>query len=83
MYMWNQIQDFYGESSIQQEEDSVYKLIGLNLRKKIIKGYTLSIVLYVAETWTLRKVDQKNLDNENVVLENEGILVPTVWRSST
>jgi hypothetical protein len=33
--------------------------LGLNLRKKIMKCYTLSVVLYVAESWTLREVDQK------------------------
>jgi hypothetical protein len=33
--------------------------LGLNLGKKIIKCYTLSVALYVAETWTLREVDQK------------------------
>ena len=33
----------------------------LNLRKKPVKGYIWSIALYSAETWTLRKVDQKYL----------------------
>jgi len=28
-----------------------------------MKGYTMSIALYVAETWTLWKADQKNLDS--------------------
>jgi hypothetical protein len=33
--------------------------LDLNLRKKLVKFYIWSIVLYGAETWTLRKVDQK------------------------
>jgi hypothetical protein len=32
--------------------------LDLNIRKKLIKCYIWSIVLYVAETWTLRKADQ-------------------------
>ena len=31
----------------------------LNLRKKLVKYYIWSIVLYSAETWTLQKVDWK------------------------
>ena len=33
--------------------------LDLNLRKKLVKYYIWSIALYVAETWTFRKVDQK------------------------
>jgi hypothetical protein len=33
--------------------------LNLNLRKKPVKCYIWSIGLYGAETWTLRKVDQK------------------------
>jgi hypothetical protein len=33
--------------------------LDLNLRKKLVKCYIWSITLYGAETWTLRKVDQK------------------------
>jgi hypothetical protein len=35
----------------------------LNLRKKLVKCYIWSIALYGAETWTLRKVDQKHLES--------------------
>jgi hypothetical protein len=35
--------------------------LDLNLRKKLVKCYIWSIALYGAETWTLRKVDQKYL----------------------
>jgi hypothetical protein len=36
---------------------------GSNLRKKPVKCYIRSIALYGAETWTLRKVDQKYLES--------------------
>jgi hypothetical protein len=35
--------------------------LDFNLRKKLAKCYIWSIALYGAETWTLRKVDQKHL----------------------
>jgi hypothetical protein len=35
----------------------------LNLKNKIMKCYTLSVALYVAETCTFREVDQKWLDS--------------------
>ena len=35
--------------------------LDLELRKKLVKCYIWSIALYVAETWTLRAVDQKHL----------------------
>jgi hypothetical protein len=35
----------------------------LNLRKKLVKCYIWSIALYGAETWILRKVDQKCLES--------------------
>ena len=41
---------------------SISKL-GLNLRNKILKWYIWSVVLYGAETWTHRKVDQKYLES--------------------
>jgi hypothetical protein len=36
---------------------------GLNLRNKRVKCYIWSAALYGAETWTLRKADQKYLEN--------------------
>jgi hypothetical protein len=35
----------------------------LDLRKKLVKCYIWSIALYGAETWTVRKLDQKYLEN--------------------
>ena len=37
--------------------------LDLHLRKKQVKWYVYSITLYGAETWTLRKADQKDLEN--------------------
>ena len=37
--------------------------LDLELRKKLVKCYIWSIILYGAETWTLRAVDQKNLES--------------------
>jgi hypothetical protein len=37
--------------------------LDLELRKKLAKSYMLSIALYGAETWTLRKLDQKYLES--------------------
>jgi len=37
--------------------------LGLELRKKLVKCYIWSIALYGAETWTLRAMDQKHLEN--------------------
>jgi len=37
--------------------------LDLELRKKLVKCYVWSIALYGAETWTLRAVDQKHLEN--------------------
>jgi len=37
--------------------------LDLKLRKKLVKCYIWSIALYGAETWTLRAVEQKHLEN--------------------
>ena len=37
--------------------------LGLKLRQKLVKCYIWSIVLYDAETWTLRAVDHKHLES--------------------
>ena len=44
-----------------------------NLRKKLMKCYIWSIALYGAETWTVRKVDQKHLESFEIwCLEKDG-----------
>ena len=40
----------------------------LNLRKKIVKCYIWSTVLHGAETWKLRRVDQKCLESFEMLL---------------
>jgi hypothetical protein len=37
--------------------------LDLNLRTKLVKCYLWNIAFYGAETWTLRKVDQKYLQS--------------------
>jgi hypothetical protein len=37
--------------------------VNLELRKKLVKCCVWSIALYGAETWTLRAVDQKQLES--------------------
>src|SRR5215470_11221874 len=37
--------------------------LDLNSRKKLVKCYIWNIALYGAETWTLRKVDQKYVES--------------------
>jgi hypothetical protein len=37
--------------------------LDLNLRKKLVKCYILSMAFYGAETWTLRVADQKYLES--------------------
>jgi hypothetical protein len=37
--------------------------LDLELRKKLVTFYIWSIALYGAETWTLQKLDQKNLES--------------------
>jgi hypothetical protein len=37
--------------------------INLELRKELVKCYVCCIPLYGAETWTLRAVDQKQLES--------------------
>jgi hypothetical protein len=40
--------------------------LDVNLRKKVVKCYSWSIALYGAETWALRKVDQKYLKSFDI-----------------
>jgi hypothetical protein len=40
--------------------------LDLDLRMKLVKCYIWSITLYGAETWTLRKLDQKYLESSEM-----------------
>jgi hypothetical protein len=46
--------------SLQQEEGSFYKQIGLKFKEET-SSYIWNITLYGAETWTFQKEDQKHL----------------------
>ena len=37
-------------------------LLGKELRKRVVKCFVLSVVLYGTETWTLRRNEQKQLE---------------------
>jgi hypothetical protein len=39
------------------------RTLGLKLRKKQVKFYIWSMVVYGAETWTLREIDQRHLES--------------------
>jgi hypothetical protein len=41
--------------------------LNLDLRKKLVTCYIWSIALYGAETWTLRKLDQKYRNQNNIL----------------
>jgi hypothetical protein len=47
-------------------------IMSLNLRKKLLKCYLWSMAKNGAETWTLRKVDQKHPQSFNALLEKDG-----------
>jgi hypothetical protein len=47
------------EAAFKNEKTLFTNKLGLNLRKKLVQCYIWSIPWYSAETWTLRKVDQK------------------------
>jgi len=37
--------------------------LDLNLRKRLVKCYNLSITTYGAQTWIFQKIDQKNFES--------------------
>jgi hypothetical protein len=49
------------KAAFNKENNLSIRKLDLKLRKKLVKCYIWSIALYVAETWTLRRVDQKYL----------------------
>jgi len=49
-----------------KEEDSFQQRIRLKFKEEAIKMHILSIALYGAATWTLRKVGQKYLESFKV-----------------
>jgi hypothetical protein len=51
------------KSAFNKKKNLFTSKLDLNLRKKLVKRYIWNIVLYGAETWTLRKIDQKYLES--------------------
>jgi hypothetical protein len=45
------------KAALKKKKTIFTSKLDLNLRKKFVKCYILSIALYGAQTWTLRKVD--------------------------
>jgi hypothetical protein len=51
------------KAAFNKKKNLFTSTLNLNLRKKLVKCYIWSIALYGAETWALRKVDQKYLES--------------------
>jgi hypothetical protein len=51
------------KNSTQQRESYFHQQIGLKCKEKLVKCYIWSRAVYGAETWTLRKTDQKYLES--------------------
>ena len=51
------------KAAFNKKMDIFTSKLDLKLRKKLVKCYIWSIVLYGAETWMLRAVDQKHLES--------------------
>ena len=50
------------KAAFNRKENNFTSKLEVNLRKKAVKCCIWSMALYCAETWTLRKVDQKYLE---------------------
>jgi hypothetical protein len=50
------------KAAFNKKKSLFTRKLDLNLSKKLVKCYIWSIALYGAETWTLRKADQKYLE---------------------
>jgi hypothetical protein len=54
---------FVAKATFNKKKNVFKNKLELNVRKKVVQCYIWSIALYGAETWTLRKVDQKYLES--------------------
>ena len=57
------VQNCHGKSSVQQEEEFYDQQIRLKCKEKTSKVLNLSTEVYDVKTWTLRKLNQKYLEN--------------------
>jgi hypothetical protein len=51
------------KAAFNKKRDLFSSTLDLELKMELVKCYIWSIVLYGAETWTFRAVDQKHLEN--------------------
>jgi hypothetical protein len=51
------------KAAINKKKNLFTNKVDLNLRNKLVKYYIWGIALYGAETWTLRKIEQKYLES--------------------
>ena len=51
------------KAAFNKKKNHFTSKLDLNLRKKLVKCYIWSMVLYGAESWTLRATDQKRLES--------------------
>jgi len=51
---------------LQSKYEGRNRILSAYKKKKLVKFYILSIVLYVSKTWTLRKTNQTSLENFSV-----------------
>jgi hypothetical protein len=51
------------KAAFNREKNLFTSKLDLNLRKKLVKSCIRSVVLYGAETWTLRAVHQKHQES--------------------
>jgi hypothetical protein len=51
------------KAGFKKKKNHFTSILDLNLRKKLIKCYIWNIAFYGAETWPLRQVSQKYLEN--------------------
>jgi hypothetical protein len=60
------MQNFHGKSGIreeeEEEEDCFHQQIGIKFKEGTSKILHFSVAMYDTETWTLRRVDQNELD---------------------
>jgi hypothetical protein len=49
------------KAALSEKKSLFTSKLDLNIRKKLVKCYILSIALYIVKTLTLRKIDQKYL----------------------
>jgi hypothetical protein len=60
------MQDSHGKTAFSKKKSLFTSKLDLNIRKKLVKCYIWSIDLYVVQTLTLRKLEQKYLRSLDV-----------------